>query len=151
MKQKPTRIVSLDYGLARIGMALSDETKMLAMPWKTIEAYKKTTHTLSCVLKEIRAIEENYGCTVEEVVIGLPLMMSGKAGHLADEVCHFVLEFEKISSIPITKWDERLTTVQAERALLETSMSRKKRSQVVDNVASVIILQNYLDFKRRSL
>ena len=74
--------------------------------------------------------------------------MSGKVGFLADEVKHFIEFLKKATAVPVVTWDERLTTVQAERSLRESSLSRKKRTQFVDTVAAVIILQNYLDHKK---
>jgi putative holliday junction resolvase len=78
------------------------------------------------------------------------LLMSGKMGLLADEVTHFVELLKSATSLPVVTWDERLTSVQADRSLREGNFTRKKRSQKVDSVAAVIILQNYLDFKRMS-
>ena len=82
---------------------------------------------------------------IESIVDGLPLMMSGKMGFLADEVKHFVELLQKPVSIPILTWDERLTTVQAERSLRRAAFHAKTRSQIVDEVAAVIMLQSYLD------
>lgn len=148
-QQKPLlkRIVGLDYGMARIGVALSDPQKIIATPLMIIKAEKRSEKTATKVLRELLAHSEANGYTIEEIVIGLPLLLSGKTGLLADEVHHFVELFTKLTSIPIVKWDERLTTVQAERSLRESSMTRKQRSKVVDTVAAVILLQNYLDHK----
>lgn len=145
---KPQRTMSLDYGMARIGVAVSDPTKTLASPWKTILASKKSAETVKTVIAEIKAIEAHHGCEIDLIVIGLPLMMSGKSGLIADEVKHFKEALEQVQSIPVVLWDERLTTVQAERSLMESSLSRKKRSQKVDSIAAIIILQNYLDYKK---
>lgn len=147
LPQKPTRTVALDYGLARIGVAVSDPTKMLANPWKNILASKKTAETIRSVIAEMDAIRAHYGCEIDLIVIGLPLLMSGKSGFSADEVKHFKAELEKEQPVPIALWDERLTSVQAERSLREGALSRKKRAQKVDSVAAIIILQNYLDSK----
>lgn len=87
------------------------------------------------------------GYEIEEVVVGLPLLMSGKSGLMADEVRHFVSLLEQHIKAPIKTWDERLTSVQADRSLREGNLSRKRRAKVVDVVAAVIILQNYLDSK----
>lgn len=141
------RIVGIDFGLARLGIALSDESKMLASPMTTIKAEKKADKTAEKVLKELIAHQDANRYTIEAIVVGLPLMMSGKSGFLADEVKHFVVLLKQLTSIPIVMWDERLTTVQAERSLREGNLTRKKRAQVVDAVAAVIILQNFLDHK----
>jgi len=140
------RIVGIDFGLARLGIALSDESKMLASPMATIKAEKKADKTAEKVLKELIAHQNAHGYLIETIVVGLPLMMSGKSGFLADEVKHFVELLKQLTSIPIATWDERLTTVQAERSLREGNLTRKKRAQFVDGVAAVIILQNFLDY-----
>jgi putative holliday junction resolvase len=140
------RIISIDYGLARIGIAISDETKIIARSLNTIKAAKKSKETATKVATEIK--QHN----VEEIVIGLPYHMNGKIGSQADEVKHFItLLQEELPNIPIKTWDERLTSVQADRSMRQTKMSRKKRAQKIDAVAAVIILQSYLDSKGFSL
>lgn len=146
-KPKATRIVGLDYGLARIGVSLSDERKIIATPLTTIKAEKQSARTAVKVLKELAAHQEQNRYAIEEIIVGLPLLLSGKSGLLADEVMHFIEHLKKLTSIPIRTWDERLTTVQAERSLNESSLTRKRRSQVVDSVTAIIILQSYLDHK----
>lgn len=147
-KQLPNRILALDYGLARIGMALSDESHTIATPLHVCFAERKVEKTVEKIVLEISALQKKFECVVAEVVVGMPLMMSGKKGLQADEVSHFVELLKKALQIPVATWDERLTTVQAERSLRETSMSRKKRSKVIDTVAAVLILQNFLDHKK---
>jgi putative Holliday junction resolvase len=146
-KPKASRIIGLDYGMARIGVSISDERKIIATPLMTIQAHKKSEHTAVKVVKDLQALQETKGFIIEEIVIGLPLLLNGKTGLLADEVKHFVELLRKLTPIPVTLWDERLTTVQAERSLREGTMSRKQRSKVVDSVAAVILLQSYLDSK----
>jgi putative holliday junction resolvase len=146
-KLKPKRVLGVDYGLKRIGLSISDERQIIASPLEVMEAEKKNGKTVVKLVNLIAEFEIRYQCEIEEVVIGLPLMMSGKHGFLADEVKHFVDLLEAASPIPIRLWDERLSTVQAERALRESEMTRKKRSKVVDRVSAAIILQSYLDKK----
>lgn len=141
------RIIGLDYGLARIGVALSDERQIIASPMITFTCEKKLEETVAKLISQLSQHAETNKYTIEEIVIGLPLMMSGKKGMIADEVMQFIEVFRQQSPIPIVTWDERLTTVQADRSLREGSLSRKKRSKVVDVVAASIILQNYLDHK----
>jgi putative Holliday junction resolvase len=146
-KVPATRIVGIDYGLARIGVALSDESKMISSPMATIASEKRAEQTVIKLLNELTNHQKVHRYTLEEIVIGLPLMMNGKSGLLADEVRHFVELLRAATSIPIVTWDERLTTVQAERALRESSMTRKKRSKMVDTVSAAILLQSYLDHR----
>ena len=147
VKNKPTRILGIDYGMTRIGLALSDETKILASPLETMKAERKMDYTVAKLLIFIQSLCDLHRCDITEIIVGLPLMMSGKTGLLADEVQHFVELFKAASPIPVKTWDERLTSVQADRSLREGNMTRKKRSQHVDAVAAVIILQSYLDSK----
>lgn len=146
-KLKAKRIVGIDFGMSRIGLALSDERQIIATPFQTLKAEKKTDLTIIKLLTLLNELQKTHSCEIEEIIVGLPLMMSGRNGFLADEVKHFVDLLSKSTSIPIRTWDERLTTVQAERSLRESQMSRKKRSQVVDVVSAIIILQSYLDHK----
>ena len=149
-KIKPKRLIGIDYGMSRLGLALSDERQIIATPFRTIQAEKKAGKTIIKIVDTLAEIQQMYACEIEEIVVGMPLMMSGKNGLVADEVKHFVELLSKSTSIPIKVLDERLTTVQAERSLRESDMSRKKRSKVVDIVSAAIILQSYLDFKHIS-
>lgn len=148
-KAKPLirRILGLDYGLARIGIAISDERQIIASPMITFVCESKLEETVNKLILQLAQHAEVNKYVIEEIVIGLPLMMSGKKGMIADEVIHFIDLFRQKTTIPIISWDERLTTVQADRSLRESNMSRKKRSRVVDVVAACIILQNFLDHK----
>ncbi|HEY4831142.1 MAG TPA: Holliday junction resolvase RuvX, partial [Waddliaceae bacterium] len=146
-KPLPSRILGIDYGMARSGLALSDERKIIAFPWMVFPMEKKVEQN---VVKLIQAIEKHtkeHHYFLEAIVVGLPFMMNGKVGLIADEVKTFIAELQKFISIPIVKWDERLSSVQAERSLRESSLSRKRRSKIVDAVSAVIILQSYLDHK----
>lgn len=147
-KNKAIRIVGIDFGIARLGIAVSDETHLIATPLQTLKAEKRSESTVLKLLEYLQKDQQERKYTIGEIVIGLPLLMSGKHGMLADEVKHFVEVLKQQFSCPIITWDERLTTVQAERSLRESSLTRKKRSQHVDSVAAVIILQSYLDMKR---
>ena len=140
-----TRIIGIDFGLKRIGMSLSDETHLIAAPLKNVIAEKKSELTVTKVVATIEQIKKDYSATIETIVVGMPLKLDGSTSFLTDEVKHFVELLEKEVDCPVIIWDERLTTVQAERALREASMSRKKRMKVVDSICAVIILQNYLD------
>lgn len=147
-QHQPTRIIGIDFGMARIGIALSDERKIIAIPLEVMKTQKRSEDTAEKLLMLLQehASSNSYG--IEEIVIGLPLLMSGRKGLLADEVQHFIELLQQLCSIPIFTWDERLTSVQAERSLREGNMTRKKRTTYVDTVAATIILQNYLDHKK---
>jgi putative Holliday junction resolvase len=144
-KSKPKRILGIDFGLSRLGLALSDENKVIASPLMTFSAEKRSEQTALKLLETLAQLQENNQYEIEEIIIGMPLMMSGKTGFLADEVKHFVKLLSQSTSIPIRTWDERLSTVQAERSLRESHLTRKRRAKVVDTVSAAIILQSYLD------
>jgi len=144
-KPKASRIIGIDYGMVRFGIAISDEQKIIAIPSMTITAEKKSEATAFKIVQELLRHATENGYRIEEIVIGLPLMMSGKKGMVADEVSHFIELLRQNTEITIIPWDERLTTVQAERSMREGSLTRKRRSKIVDKVAATIILQSYLD------
>lgn len=143
MKQK--RIVGIDWGVARLGLAVSDGNKIIATPLKTLQAEKRSEETAKKVLAELLSHASTHKYEIAQIVIGMPLMMSGKSGFQADEVHHFIDQLRQLTDIPIIPWDERLTTSMAERSLKESSLTRKRRAQVVDSVAAILILQSYLD------
>lgn len=141
------RIIAIDYGIARIGLAYSDETKLIAMTMTTIAAEKKLEKTVEKVVQHLLEHSKNYSYKIEEVVVGMPYLFSGKSGMMADEVKAFIDELSKRLDVKIVPWDERLTTVLAERAMREGHMTRKKRAKIVDVVSAVVLLQSYLDYK----
>ena len=141
-----SRIVGLDFGIARIGIALSDPRKIIATPLSTLKAEKKSVDTAKKLIDELNNHASLNKYTIEKIIIGMPLLLSGKKGLLADEVSHFIELMQQLTGVPIQIWDERLTTAQAERSLRESSLTRKKRSKVVDSVAAIIILQNFLEW-----
>ncbi len=141
----PGRIVGIDYGLKRIGIAVSDTSKIISSPRPTIAAKRKAEQTVITIAEELATIEKETGSAVEQVVVGLPLKMSGQSSHLTDEVVHFVELLSAAIDIPVKTWDERLTSVQADRSLQEANLTRKRRSKMIDSVAAVIILQSYLE------
>lgn len=146
-RAKPKRCIGIDFGMARLGVAISDEMQVIATPFQTIQAAKKAEFTVAKIVDLIAQLQEMHSCEIEEIIVGLPLMMSGRTGFQADEVKHFVQLLSHATSIPVRTWDERLSTVQAERSLRESHMTRKRRSKVVDIVSAAIILQSYLDHK----
>lgn len=152
MKHLQKRALGIDYGLARIGISISDESKTIVSPWATISAEKKLEETILKLIQEIRKIETEKHCQIDEIIVGMPKHMNGTVGFLADEVHLFIQQLKsKLENIHILPWDERLTSVQADRTLRESNMTRKKRSKSVDSVAAMILLQSYLEYKSLGL
>jgi putative Holliday junction resolvase len=135
------RIMGLDFGTKRIGVAMSDELLITAQGLDSIER-----RDLEVDLATINTLVKDNG--VAEIVIGLPLNMNGTHSAKTKEAIDFMDSLSKTVAIPIKTWDERLTSLQAERALLEADMSRQKRKRLSDKLAAQIILQNYLDFRK---
>ena len=136
------RILGLDVGTKRIGVALSDGLFITSQGLETI--YRQTLDKDLETIKNV--IKEN---DVGEVVVGLPLNMNGTYSQKTKEVVEFMDNLSKAIGIPVKTWDERLTTVQAERVLLEADVSRRKRRQTADRLAAQIILQGYLDSRKK--
>ncbi len=132
------RILGLDLGSRTIGVAISDELGLTAQGLKTIRRKSPEED-----LKELAAIISRY--KIQEVVVGLPRNMDGSLGKQAERVLEWVESFQTRTDVPVTTWDERLSTVEASRVLLEADLSRRKRKGTVDKLAAVLILQGYLD------
>lgn len=137
------RWMGLDYGDRRIGVALSDEMGWTAQGLEVIERRRNPEEDLD----RIRQIVQDYGVT--GVVIGLPKNMNGTVGPRGEICIAFADTVRDILQLPVQMWDERLTTVAAERTLLEADVSRKKRKQVIDKMAAALILQGFLDSKSK--
>jgi putative Holliday junction resolvase len=136
------RIIGLDYGSKTVGVAMSDPSGFLASPVETIKREEEVN--LKQTVRRIRALcEENE---VRTIVLGLPKNMNGSLGERAEKTLAFQKRLQRdLYQIEILLWDERLTTRQAEQPMIEVGMDRKKRKQVVDQLAAVLILQSYLD------
>lgn len=132
------RILALDYGERRIGIALSDEAGIIAMPFRTINALNREQ-----ALSEIGRICNEK--KVFKIIVGMPLNMNGDKGTQAERASAFALNIGKQLGIPVETWDERLSTRMAERTLISADVSRNKRKGVIDRLAAQIILQSYLD------
>jgi putative pre-16S rRNA nuclease len=133
--------MALDVGGRRIGVALSDTTRVLASPLTTLRAEPRDR-----VLSEIAALVQRH--EVAEVVVGLPLTLSGEIGPQAHAIQLFVERLKGVLTAPIHMFDERLTTVAAERMMLDLGMKPEQRKARIDEVAASIILQDFLDSKR---
>jgi putative Holliday junction resolvase len=132
--------MGLDYGDQKIGVALSDEFGWTAQGLEVIANRDETA-----VLTRIAHIVEDH--QVKEIVVGLPKNMNGTLGPRAEICLAFAQLLRDTLNLPVQLWDERLTTISAERTLIEADLSRKKRKQVIDKLAASLILQGYLNSK----
>jgi len=135
------RSFGLDVGTKTIGVAVSDGLGVTAQPVTTV---RRTN--LRADLTELRRLAEHHG--VEHAIVGLPLNMDGTEGPSAAEARRIGEAMARALGIPVEYWDERLTTVAANRALIEANVSRARRRAVVDQVAAALILQGWLDAQR---
>ncbi|WP_391116143.1 Holliday junction resolvase RuvX [Psychrobacillus sp. L3] len=138
------RIMGLDVGSKTVGVAISD-----ALGWTAqgIETIKIDEANLEFGLKRIEELVEEH--TVTEFVVGFPKNMNNSIGPRAEASEQYAKLLTEKFHFPVTMWDERLTTMAAERMLIDADVSRKKRKQVIDKMAAVMILQGYLDRKNR--
>ena len=133
------RIVAIDFGEKKIGLAVSDLSKQIAFPFTTIKSEKTDELTIQSILK---ALKEKL--PIEKFIIGLPLHIDGKASPMSEKAKNFGKVLEEVSNIPVEYVDERLTSKLAENILKEQHLNRKSRAQVSDNIAAQIILETYL-------
>ncbi len=138
------QILALDVGDRRIGVAISNETRTMAVPHAVVERQNREDD-LNRLCDMVRETEAKM------LVVGLPLNMDGTEGPKAHQIRRLISHLKGRLEIPVTTWDERLTTVAAEKMLVERGMRRKKRKGVIDTVAAQLILQNFLDHKNLSM
>lgn len=131
-------------GSKRIGVAISDQSGIIAQALETIASTNPERD-----LRRVLEIVSDYDVT--EIVIGVPYNMDGSEGHQVEKIRKFKDLISGNVTVPVYEWDERLTTVAAERALLEADMSRAKRRKVIDKVAAALILQGHLDRRRNEV
>lgn len=138
MNERLGRVLAIDLGTVRVGLALSDPLRITGQPWGRIprRALKADVTALVDIVKQN---------DVAVVVVGHPLLMSGIAGESAKDAEAFVERLRAALTCPVVLWDERLTSVQANRALLEGNVSRRNRRNVVDAAAAALLLQSWLD------
>lgn len=135
------RIMGLDYGTKTVGVAVSDPLGITAQAVETVE--RKTENKLRQTLARIEALAEEY--EVEKFVVGLPKHMNNDIGERAEKALEFSEMLRRRTGLEVVMWDERLTTVAAERTLIESGVRRENRKRFVDQIAAVFILQGYLD------
>ena len=138
----PLRVMAIDYGDAHTGVALSDPTGFLA--GETLTVHSRRPEEVLARLAQI--VKERQ---VGEIVMGFPRNMDGTEGPRAQLYRAFALRVEEACGLPVALWDERRTTVDAHRILQEAGKNAKKRKKTVDAVAASLILEGYLDFRRR--
>ncbi|MHB1050037.1 MAG: Holliday junction resolvase RuvX [Bacteroidota bacterium] len=137
-----SRVMAIDFGSHRIGLAVSDPLKIIAQGLKTIANTENS-------IDEIAALLTEY--SVSEIIVGNPLLLSGKESATSEDVVQFVKKLSEKTDIKIVLVDERFTSVLAHKAMIDMGMNRKKRQNKakVDEIASAILLQGYLDSRKR--
>ncbi|MCI8829426.1 MAG: Holliday junction resolvase RuvX [Lachnospiraceae bacterium] len=139
-----TRIMGLDYGSKTVGVAISDELGITAQGVETIT--RSEEGKLRRTLARIAELSQEY--RINRIILGYPKNMDNSAGARVKKTEEFADMVRRRTGLPVVFWDERLTTVSAERVLMESGVRREKRKAVIDKIAAVLILQNYLDSGR---
>lgn len=135
------RLMGLDYGTKTVGVAISDPLGLTAQGIETIE--RKEENKLRKTLARIESLIETYN--VEKIVLGFPKHMNNDIGERAQKSLEFRDMLVRRTGLEVVMWDERLTTVEAERTLIESNVRREERKKYIDKIAAVFILQGYLD------
>jgi len=139
--EKPRRVLAVDYGRKRIGLALSDALGLTAQPLATLVRVNRQTD-----LRRLREACRTHGVT--HIIVGHPLHMTGEAGEMANEAARFATRIEKEIGIGVELVDERLTSWEAEQTVAETKSSARRRRQPLDDVAAAVLLRDYLERTR---
>lgn len=140
------RILGLDFGSKTVGVAVSDELLITAQGAEIVR--RKSPSKLRQTLARIEELIEQYG--VEKIVLGYPKNMNNTEGERCEKTKEFKELLERRTGLEVVLWDERLTTVAADRSMMETGIRRENRKEYVDEIAAIFILQGYLDFLRNS-
>lgn len=135
------RVMACDYGSKTIGIAVSDPFGWTAQGVEIIR--RQEEEALAASIERIKELIAEY--EVEKIVVGLPKNMNNTSGERVEKTLEFIEKLKKKISLPVVTWDERLSTVGAERVLLEADLSRAKRKKVIDKMAAAYFLQGYLD------
>jgi putative Holliday junction resolvase len=141
-ERREVRILALDVGEKRIGLAVSDPLGITAQGLGVLIRKNRQTDL-------DRLLEVAREWQVQKIVVGLPRHMDGRLGAAAPQILELAEILHTSLGVEVVTWEERLTTVEAERVLLQADVSRKRRRQVVDQLAAVLILQNYLDYQQQ--
>ena len=137
------RILGLDYGAKTVGVAISDPLGITAQGLETI--VRKEENKLRKTCARIEELIEEYG--VSAIILGYPKHMNNTVGERAEKTMEFQVMLERRTGISVILWDERFSTASSERVLMESGVRRENRKAVIDKIAAVFILQNYLDFR----
>ncbi len=140
------RVMGLDFGSKTVGVAISDPLGLTAQGVEIIR--RKSENKLRQTLARIKELADQY--QVETIVLGLPKHMNNDIGERAEKSLEFQGMLEKRTGLRVVMWDERLTTVEADRTMMETGIRRENRKEYVDMLAAVFILQGYLDYLYKS-
>ena len=140
------RILGLDFGSKTVGVAVSDELLITAQGVEIVR--RKSPSKLRQTLARIEELIEQYW--VEKIVLGYPKNMNNTEGERCEKTKEFKEMLERRTGLEVVLWDERLTTVAADRSMMETGIRRENRKEYVDEIAAIFILQGYLDFLRNS-
>ena len=134
------RVMGIDYGDRRVGLAISDEGRMIAQALTTLQRQRGLDQVLMSKIASLLCEHD-----VTQIVVGWPLRLNGREGIQTQKVDRFIIELKKVTSLPVCRWDERLTTTSAERVLREGGIRGKRRRDKIDQVAAALILQSWLD------
>ena len=148
------RVLGLDYGTKTVGVAVCDPLEITAQPLETIE--RKSAGKLRQTLARIEAIIEEYGAAgqqekIEKIVLGYPKNMNNTEGDRCEATVSFKNDLERRTGLEVALWDERLTTVEAHRTMMDSGVRRENRKTYIDKMAAAVILQNYLDSKSNGM
>ncbi|MCF7806332.1 MAG: Holliday junction resolvase RuvX [Simkaniaceae bacterium] len=138
-----SRIFAIDYGRKRIGIACTDDSKIIASPYKTIEAKKTMQLSIEHLIETVKAKGD-----IELFVIGLPLHMSGQESEMSREVREFGALLESASGKKVVYWDERLTSMLVNNTMRDANVNRKDRAEAKDYLSASVLLQSYLEAHR---
>ncbi len=140
-RENRSRLLGVDYGTVRVGLAISDESGEFVFPFDVL--------TVGGIKEAVRRVAEICGeKDIAEIVVGLPLNMDGSHSAMTDAAADFAARLEKRLSLPVHLWDERLTSAGAEKALLAADVSRSRRKQLIDQMAAQAILESFLARRR---
>ena len=133
------KVIGLDLGTKRIGVAVSDESGRIALPTATLSGDRPACEIIADILN----LADQHGAV--RIVIGMPTSLSGEAGPAAQKAAQFARALAAETDLQVITWDERLTTALAEKTMISANVRRRQRRQKIDKVAATLILQNYLD------